>query len=56
MSDAQLQSIGRAARERTLDEHTSLHRASQLIHYLEELQSRSWPHQHAQRLRHGARA
>ena len=56
LSDAQLQSIGRAARERTLDEHTSLHRARQLIHYLEELQARSWPlpHQHPQRIRHGA--
>jgi spore maturation protein CgeB len=39
MSDAQLQAIGRAARERTLDEHTSQHRARQLIHYLEELHS-----------------
>lgn len=35
MSDAQLQSIGRAARERTLDEHTSRHRAAQLISHLE---------------------
>ncbi|HEY0681362.1 MAG TPA: glycosyltransferase [Steroidobacter sp.] len=43
MSDAQLRSIGRAARERTLDEHTSLHRAKQLIHYLEELRSASHP-------------
>lgn len=42
MSDAQLQRIGRAARERTLDEHTSLHRAKQLIHYLEELRSPAW--------------
>jgi len=40
-SDAELQAIGRAARERTLDEHTSLHRAKQLIHYLEELRSPS---------------
>lgn len=39
MSDAQLRAIGRAARERTLEEHTSLHRAKQLIHYLEELRS-----------------
>lgn len=39
MSDAQLQAIGRAARERTLDEHTSRHRAERLIHYLEELRS-----------------
>ncbi len=43
MSDAQLKTIGRAARERTLDEHTSLHRARQLIHYLEELRSPSRP-------------
>lgn len=40
-SDARLQKIGRAARERTLDEHTSLHRAKQLIRYLEELRSTS---------------
>lgn len=40
-SDARLQKIGREARERTLDEHTSLHRARQLIHYLEELRSTS---------------
>jgi spore maturation protein CgeB len=39
LSDAELQAIGRAARERTMDEHTSLHRAKQLIHYLEELHS-----------------
>lgn len=39
MSDARLRAIGRAARERTLDEHTSLHRARQLIHYLEEVRS-----------------
>jgi spore maturation protein CgeB len=45
MSDAQLKAIGRAARERTLDEHTSLHRARQLIHYMEEVRSplRPWP-------------
>lgn len=51
MSDARLQAIGRAARERTMDEHTSLHRARQLIHYLEELRSMSWPltRQRAQR-------
>lgn len=44
LSDAQLRAIGRTARERTLDEHTSLHRARQLIHYLEEIRSpsRSW--------------
>jgi spore maturation protein CgeB len=41
MSDARLQAIGRAARERTLDEHTSLHRARQLIQYLEEIRSPS---------------
>jgi len=39
MSDAELHAIGRSARERTLDEHTSLHRAKQLIHYLEEIHS-----------------
>lgn len=39
MSDDRLRAIGAAARERTLDEHTSLHRARQLIHYLEELKS-----------------
>ncbi|MBL8270565.1 glycosyltransferase family protein [Steroidobacter sp.] len=39
LSDQQLQAIGRTARERTLDEHTSMHRARQLIHYLEELHS-----------------
>ena len=44
LSDARLQAIGRAARERTLDEHTSMHRAKQLIHYLEELRS---PSRHA---------
>lgn len=41
LSDAQLRQLGSAARERTLDEHTSLHRARQLIHYLEEPRSRS---------------
>lgn len=39
MSDAQLSAIGRAARQRTLDEHTSRHRAERLIHYLEEVRS-----------------
>lgn len=39
MSDARLRAIGRAARERTMDEHTSLHRARQLIHFLEEIRS-----------------
>lgn len=43
MSDAQLQSIGRAARERTLDEHTSRHRAAQLISFLER-SSTALPH------------
>ena len=43
MSDARLQAIGRAARERTLDEHTSLHRARQLVHYLEEIRSPAPP-------------
>jgi spore maturation protein CgeB len=37
MSDAELQAIGRAARERTLDEHTSYRRALSLIRYLDEL-------------------
>lgn len=37
LSDAQLQAIGRRARARTLDEHTSKHRASQLIACLERL-------------------
>jgi spore maturation protein CgeB len=37
MSDAQLQAIARAARQRTLDEHTSEHRARTLLRYLEEL-------------------
>ena len=31
-----LQRIGRAARERTLDQHTSAHRAQQLIAFLEQ--------------------
>jgi spore maturation protein CgeB len=39
MSDAELQAIRRAARERTLDEHTSYHRALSLIRYLDELDS-----------------
>jgi spore maturation protein CgeB len=39
MTDAELQQIGRAARERTLDEHTSYHRALSLIKHLEELES-----------------
>lgn len=37
MSDAELQAIGRAARERTLDQHTSYRRALSLIRYLDEL-------------------
>lgn len=41
LSDARLQQLGREARERTLDEHTSLHRARQLIHYLDELRPAS---------------
>lgn len=41
MSDAELAAIGRAARERTLDEHTSRHRAISLIGFLEELRSPS---------------
>jgi spore maturation protein CgeB len=39
MSDAKLQALRRAARERTLDEHTSYHRALGLIRYLDELDS-----------------
>ena len=38
-SDTELQAIRRAARERTLDEHTSYHRALSLIRYLDELGS-----------------
>jgi len=33
--DATLRRIGRAAHERTLDEHTSAHRAQLLVHYIE---------------------
>lgn len=39
MSDAKLQAVRRAARERTLDEHTSYHRALSLVRYLDELDS-----------------
>jgi spore maturation protein CgeB len=39
LSDAKLQAIRRAARERTLDEHTSYHRALSLVRYLDELDS-----------------
>lgn len=39
LPDAKLQAIRRAARERTLDEHTSYHRALSLIRYLDELTS-----------------
>jgi spore maturation protein CgeB len=39
ISDAELQAIRRAARERTLDEHTSYHRALSLVRYLDELDS-----------------
>jgi spore maturation protein CgeB len=39
VSDAELQAIRRAARERTLDEHTSYHRALSLIRHLDELHS-----------------
>jgi spore maturation protein CgeB len=41
LSDAELAAIGRAARERTLDEHTSRHRAISLIGLLEEIRSPS---------------
>lgn len=44
MSDAELTAIGRAARERTLDEHTCRHRAISLIGFLEELHSPSRGH------------
>lgn len=43
LSDDRLRAIGRAARERTLDEHTSVHRARQLIQYLEEIRSPTRP-------------
>ena len=43
LSDERLRAIGRAARERTLNEHTSVHRAKQLIRYLEELRSPTRP-------------
>jgi spore maturation protein CgeB len=43
MSDAQLQAIARAARERTLEEHTSHRRAKTLVAYLEELRSPARP-------------
>lgn len=36
LDDATLQRIGRAARERTLDQHTSAHRAGQLVRFIEE--------------------
>lgn len=39
ISDARLQAVRRAARERTLDEHTSYHRALSLVRYLDELES-----------------
>jgi hypothetical protein len=39
MTDAELHAIRRAARDRTLDEHTSYHRARSLIRYLDELES-----------------
>jgi spore maturation protein CgeB len=36
LEDAELERIGRAARERTLEQHTSMHRARLLLRYLEE--------------------
>jgi spore maturation protein CgeB len=39
INDAKLQAVRRAARERTLDEHTSYHRALSLVRYLDELGS-----------------
>lgn len=45
LDDATLQRIGRAARERTLDEHTSRHRARALIDMLAETRPASLPQQ-----------
>ena len=42
-ADEELRRIGRAARERVLDEHTSDHRAGQLLSYLGELSEGSAP-------------
>jgi spore maturation protein CgeB len=41
--DADLKAIGRAARERVLDEHTSDHRAEQLLGYLADLSEGELP-------------
>jgi spore maturation protein CgeB len=41
--DATLQRIGRAARERTLAEHTSMHRARLLVSYIEEAATAQLP-------------
>ena len=41
--DSYLRAIGRAARERVLDEHTSDHRAGQLLGYLAELSEGALP-------------
>jgi spore maturation protein CgeB len=54
MSDAQLAAIGRAARERTLDEHTSRRRALQLVTYLEQLQSSKLRQFHRERRNSGS--
>jgi spore maturation protein CgeB len=44
LPDATLQEIGQRARERTLAEHTSMHRARQLVEMLEQAsQSRAVP-------------
>jgi len=45
MEDATLRAVGAAARERTLDEHTSMHRAQRLVALLEES---TIAHPHAQ--------
>ena len=45
--DAVLRAMGRAARERVLDEHTSDHRAGQLLGYLAEVSEGALPPSHA---------
>lgn len=45
LDTATLERIGRAARERTLDEHTSVHRARVLVDLLEETRPTSFPSQ-----------
>lgn len=41
MSDGELRRLARKARERTLDEHTGMHRAETLLRYFEEAHSRA---------------